>query len=188
MPVSNLSYWHWFFRGSGGRPGFLRLLNWWLIGHICIGTILSFAVKAELQNAANTVLLPLAGIFIGLSFAWAGNAQALLQSSEMEEIARYHKGGFTEYVFVFQMAILMILVAMVLWGFAGLGIFDAHLPAAKFPKFYTLLKGALFTFSSFALRECWHVILGAQWMLLSQYEMKKARHSEGQVDKEKAIN
>jgi hypothetical protein len=186
MDISKLSFWRWFFRGGGkgGRPGLFRFWSWWLLAHALVGAALAVLVKADLQTAAKAVLLPLAGIFVGLSFAWAGNAQALLQSPEMEEIAKHHEGGFAEYAFVFQTAILTILVALVLWGFAGLGIFDAHLPAAEYPIAYGVLKGILFAASSLTLRECWHVVLGAQWMLLVQEEIKKARKTKSKNDEE----
>ena len=166
----------------------LRFWNWWLLVHILIGTALAVLVKADLQTAANTVLLPLAGIFVGLSFAWAGNAQALLQSPEIEEITRHHEGGFAEYVFVFQTAIFTILVALVLWGLAGLGVFDAHLPPVEYPYFYAILKGVLFFVSSLTLRECWHVVLGAQWMLLVRQEIKKAHKTKDIDNKEKPLS
>lgn len=184
MDTSKLSFWHWFFRGSGGRPGLLRFWNRWLLAHIAVGIVLAVLVKADLQTAANAVLLPLAGIFVGLSFAWAGNAQALLQSAEMEEVAKHHEGGFAEYVFVFQTAILTILIALVLWGLAGLGVFDQHSPATEHRIVYNILKAVLFAVSSLTLRECWHVVLGAQWMLLVQQELKKARETKGKDNQE----
>ncbi len=174
---SALSFWRWFFGRGGSRPGIFRFLDLWLCVHVLIGVVLAIMVKTSMQLAANTVLLPLAGIFIGLTFAWAGNAQAMLQSAEIEEIALYHEGGFVEYAFAFQTAILTILITLVLWGLAGLGIIDQYLPAAKHPLPYASLKAVLFAASSASLRECWHVVLGAQWMLLSQHLLKKTRIS-----------
>lgn len=184
MATPALSFWRWFFGRRGSRPGLLRLLDPWLCLHVLIGVVLTMTVKASMQLAANTVLLPLAGIFIGLAFAWAGNAQAMLQSAEIEEIALYHEGGFVEYAFAFQTAILTILITLVLWGLAGLGIFDEYLPAAKYPLPYASLKAILFAASSASLRECWHVVLGAQWMLLSQHQLKRARSSKEIAKKE----
>ena len=77
MNAEFIGYWHWFLKGSGGKAGFRRILNVWILLHLSIGLVLTLLVKVNLQTAANAVLLPLAGIFVGLSFAWAGNAQAL---------------------------------------------------------------------------------------------------------------
>ena len=122
---------------------------------------------------ANTVLLPLVGILIGLSFAWAGNAQAMLQTREIASLSDYHEGGFAEYVYLYQTAILIILITLVLWGFAGLKVFDSWWPTqtANYPYFAT--KAFLFMLASLTLRSCWQVIMGSQWMLLAQKKIKE---------------
>lgn len=167
-----INYWIWFFKGSGGKRGFKRIINKWIYLHIVVGTILSFVVPVTLNMAANTVLLPLIGIFIGLSFAWAGNAQTLLQSKEIETLSGYHEGGFVEYVFVYQTAILTILITLICWAFAGLSIFDLYWPTICGIYKYYFIKILLFSLCSLTFRECWHVVLGAQWMLLMQKEIK----------------
>jgi hypothetical protein len=172
MADTPFSYWSWFFIGSGADPGWKRLiLNRWSFLHLGIGVVLAMVIEQNIEDAAKSVLLPLAGIFIGLSFAWAGNAQALLQSEEIGHMATKHKGGFVDYVFTYQTAILAILVSLVAWGLAGLGIMascsdNGHKWCVFFSKLF------LFSLSSLCLRECWHVVLGAQWMLLAQKTIK----------------
>ena len=167
------AYWTWFFKGSGGKPGFRRLVNLWLAFHIVVGLSLSYLVKSSLDQCANAVLLPLAGILIGLSFAWAGNAQALLQSKEIGKLTEHHEGGFVEYVYVYQTAILTILIALILWGLAGLKIFEDQWPTSSCEVGYFTVKALLFLFSSMALRECWHIVLSVQWMLIAQQVIQK---------------
>ncbi|MBW2738668.1 MAG: hypothetical protein JRE64_07410 [Deltaproteobacteria bacterium] len=181
MNAEFIGYWHWFLKGSGGKAGFRRILNKWILFHLSIGLVLTLLVKIDLQTAANAVLLPLAGIFVGLSFAWAGNAQALMQTSEINEMANFHEGGFEEYVFVYQTAILTILVTLVFWGIAGLSVFDTQWPTQVHNKCYFGVKTLLFTLSSLTLRECWHVVMGAQWMLLVQRKIRcsKSEKSNG---------
>lgn len=169
-----LSYWRWLFRGSGGKAGIHRLLDRWLLFHAAVGVGLAFLVPLKLQECANAVLLPLAGIIIGLAFAWAGNAQALLQTSEIDDLGDQHKGGFVEYVYVYQMAIMLIFMTLIVWSLAGLNVFDGAWPKAPSSAAYLGIKSACFALSSIALRECWHVILGAQWMLLVQRQVKRA--------------
>jgi hypothetical protein len=172
------NYWRWFFVGSGGRPGFRRLIDRWLLVHVAVGILLSLFAKVDLPTAANSVLLPLAAVFIGLSFAWAGNAQALMQSPEIDQLADHHEGGFAEYAYTFQTAILVILVTLVLWGLAGLRVFVwFEMPEAGWlPKL--AVRSTLFALSSMTLRECWHVVLGSQWMLLAQREIRKMKAGE----------
>src|SRR5437764_2184813 len=121
-------FWAWFFKGSGGKAGYRRLINKWLLLHVIVGAALAYLVRIDLQSAANSVLLPLAGILVGLSFAWAGNAQALMQTSEIEDLSEHRLGGFSEYVYTYQTAILCILMTLVLWAFAGLKLYDDFWP------------------------------------------------------------
>lgn len=162
------NYSGWFLRGSGWKPGYKRIVNWWLFAHLFIGIILSLIVQVDLTRAANSVLLPLSAIFIGLTFAWAGNANALLQSHEIDKLSQYHEGGFVEYVYIFQTAILIILMSLVFWGLAGLKVFDKLWPTPVNTIGYFVVKSILFAFSSMTLRECWHVVKGAQWLLLAK--------------------
>ena len=175
MNTDIYKYWRWLIIGLDGKPGLLRFWNRWLIYHTLIGVVIAVLVKTDyqtaektLQTTANTVLLPLAGVLIGLSFAWAGNAQSLIQSTEIQELAKFRDGGFVEYVYTYQTAILTILATVIMWGIAGLGIIDSHIPARDFPVLYETIKYTFFIISSISLRECWHVILGTQWLLITQ--------------------
>jgi len=168
-------------KGTGGKPGVRRLLNTWTIFHLGVGVLFGQVVPVTLVTAANTVLLPLVGVLIGLSFAWAGNAQALLQVSEIEDMAEHHPGGFREYVFVYQAAILTILVTVVAWAIAGFEVFDKVWPTPVHVRTYFVVKTILFALSSLTLRECWHVVSSAQWMLLSQKLIKQSRKQQPDI-------
>lgn len=172
-------YWGWLLKGSGGKPGWCRFLDRWLLLHIAVGLGLAWAVPQTLAQCSNAVLLPLAGIIIGLAFAWAGNAQALMQTSEMEDVADHHDGGFEEYVYVYQTAILVILITLVAWSLAGMSVFDERWPTPSRRIGYFTIKACLLSFSSIALRECWHVVLGAQWMLLTQRQIRRSAKRKG---------
>src|SRR5215831_6519115 len=126
----------------------------------------------DLTTAGDTVLLPLAAILVGLCFAWAGNAQALLQTEDLQKMSEFHPGGFSEYVYTYESAILAILVTLVAWSFAGFGVFDKTWPTPISKYAYFVVKTLLFALSSLTLRECWHVVLGAQWMLLTRHKIK----------------
>jgi hypothetical protein len=169
------SFWVWLFIGSGGKSGLRRLADLWMLVHISVGLTMACLVDKPLVDCASSVLLPLAGIIVALSFAWVGNAQALLLTSEMEDVAEKHEGGFVEYVHVYQLAILLILICLVSWCVAGLSVFDSTWPTPQNFVGYLCVKSALFGLSSIALRECWHVVLGAQTMLVIQREIKRSR-------------
>lgn len=163
MDKRKINYWYWFFKGYDDGPGYKKLVDKWLIAHFFLAIILALLSDISPSDAANAVLLPLAGIFIGLTFAWGGNVQALMQTEEIKELAENHPGGLPSYIFDYQTAILTILITLVMWGMAGLELFD-------FSDRFTLLKFPsevfLYFLASMTLRECWHVVLSAQYMLL----------------------
>ena len=98
-------------------------------------------------------------------------------------MTEFHEGGFTEYVFTYQAAIFTILVTLVAWAVAGFQVFDKTWPTPSRQCWYFAVEAALFALSSLTLRECWHVVLGAQWMLLMQREIKRSRNKRGQGGK-----
>lgn len=163
-------FWRWLVCGLNGRPGCRQLLNWWLIVHVILGFCMATIVKISIQEAAQTIMLPLAGIFIGLSFAWVGNAQALLQESEIEKLAKHHPDGIETYVYTFQLAILLILATLVAWGLAGLRVFSSPFFYGKWIQFG--IETTLYFLASLTLRECWHVVMGSQLLILSRLKVR----------------
>lgn len=175
-------FWDWFFKGTGARPGYKRFIDKWLIFHLLVGILFSLLVPICLADIATTLLLPVAGIFIGLSFAWGGNAQALLQTLELEELADYNDGLYEDYVYIFQGAILLILITLVFWVVAGLKVFDIIWPISSNTISYKSVTAFLFFISSMTLRECWHVVLGAQNLLLMRFHIR--RHKRNKTDRQ----
>lgn len=181
-------FWTWFFRGdniedyhgdpskgpfSKGTAGIKAYFDRWLIFHITVGILLMFSVPMRINEAARSILLPLAGIFIGLTFAWGGNAVTLMQSEEINILADYKPGGLREYVFKFQAAILVLLFTMVVWGLAGLDVFESLYRNSQPNIIYKIIEVILFSFVSLSLRDCWHVVMGAQAMVLYKRSIRK---------------
>ena len=173
-----MNYWYWLFRGSGGKPGYQRFLDRWLVVHCFVGLGMAWIVPIDTQEAAKSVLLPLGGLFIGLCFALGGNANALLQTEEIEEMASHHAGGLSEYAHVYQSAILVILLSLTLWGIGGLGIIDKVWPTPCNAKLLFGAKATLYASASLTLRECWHVVLGAQQMLMAKHQIRQQGRKE----------
>jgi hypothetical protein len=163
-----LSFWYWFFKDNGYK----KIIDKYIFIHILVGILLNYLVPLSLKECANVVFLPFIGILTGVSFAWAGNALGLMQASEISELSKYREGGLKEYVYTYQVAILIIIITLVFWGFAGLSIFD-YLEKNKI--LYAIIKTTLFMFSSLTIRESWHVIMGTQWMLIVSDEIKKMK-------------
>lgn len=170
-------FWKWLFIGLNDEPGYCLLVNRWSLLHLAVGEILSVVVSISLYEAAEAIMLPVAGIFIGLSFAWAGNAQALLQDTAIEDMTKYHSDGIETYIYTFQFAILIILVTLILWGLAGLRIFELNIFNSWFIQY--LIKTLLYTMAGLTLRECWHIVLGSQGMILMRHKIRQSlpKHS-----------
>lgn len=170
-------FWRWFFLGLNDRSGIRELfVNCSCVVHIFIGVILAWGIEVCLHDAARTILLPLAGIFVGLSFAWAGNAQALIQEDEIRKIAVYLPDGIETYIYTFQMAILVILVTLGAWGLAGLEVFSIWIFQSPFARL--LVEICLYFLASLTLRECWHVVLGSQMLILTRYYVRKVENEK----------
>lgn len=187
--AARITFWKWFFQGLGhdvqagvgsangsSRPGYQRFADLWSVFHVGVGFVCVFVVRIPLFEAANSVLLPLAGALVGMTFAWIGNAQALLRLPEIERLAKA-KGeyGFADYVFVFQAAILLVLFSLAFWAFAGMKVFDETWPTPANPLTYDCIKLILFLSVSMTFRECWHVILGTMQLMLKSHELKDRR-------------
>lgn len=173
-----LSYWEWFRGRDKSRPaGWRKFADRWLLLHAIAGIVMAILTPASLEKAAQTVLLPLAGVFVGMSFAWIGNAQVALQSNEIEEFARYGPGGLENYIYTFQSAILAILVTLAAWAIAALGIIDRPCGWGCPSWGYEAASALLYAFASLTLRECWHVVMGAQMLLFVQRHVR-AVHRE----------
>jgi hypothetical protein len=175
-------FWHWLIFGCGGTPGFARITDRWILLHAFIGLALAFYVPASLQDAAISILVPLAGLLIGLSFAWAANAQALLQSEEIEEITKNTAGGFPDYVYSFLLAVLVVLVSLSIWGLAGLGIYDKVWPTATSACYFSV-KAVLYLLLSLTIRTSWHVVLGSQSLLLMRWAIRDKRKGEAKQER-----
>jgi len=176
-----ISYWDWFLRGSGADPGYRRVVNRYLVVCILIGSGLAVAVDYTIAKAASIALLPLAGIFIGVAFAWGSNALSLLQTEELSKIAEKHPGGFPEYVYTHQTAIMVVFVALVGWGLAGLGVIDSYLTVKGNPVAYWVCEVALYALACVALHECWQVVLGVQLMVLVRQRLQHHQKSADPV-------
>lgn len=170
-------FWRWFFRGLKTRSGIEKLLfNWWLFFHVFAGVGLALWIKTPPHEAAQAILLPLAGVLIGLTFSWSGNAQALIQKSEIGKLAEHHLDGLEVYVYTFQSAVLVILVTLVAWGLAGLEVFSSRYLEIRCALFF--IEACLYFLASLTLRECWSVVLLSQALILARHGIRNLENQE----------
>jgi len=135
---------------------------------------MSVIIDDKLKDCSKSVLLPLASILFGMSFAFGVSAQNLLQTEEIKNIAEYKEGGLTYYIHSYQLSILIILVTLILWGLAGLGFFEVLITKMQ-SGYYGFFKFFLFSMASLSVRECWSIVLGTQYLIIIRNELNKKR-------------
>jgi hypothetical protein len=171
-----LDFWQWLW-----PTGLRTLADRWLALHVVVGGAVAAAVDKPLSGIALTVFLPFASVLVGLAFAWGGNAMAVLQSDELHTIGSQPgaPNGYRDWVFAYQLAILVILVVLVVWTLAALGVSDVL--ARIFPRrglpIHTSGRVAAFALSSIAVRESWNVVLGAQGQLIAKHRLRIEREA-----------
>lgn len=177
MASSLPGFWCWFLAGAGGRAGYRRLVNRWLVLHVVVGAALATLVDLRVEDVAEKALIPLLAILVGLTFSWAGNAHALLQSDEIIELANNRDGGIAEYIFTFQLCILVILVTIACWVIPSLQLpylLKWLVPQSRFDR---VAACVLYALVSLAVRTSWQAVLGANMLLLSRVRMLTDRRS-----------
>lgn len=185
-----ITFWEWLLKSSGcnargevvvqeGKPpGIKRYVTRGLLIHAAVGIVLAYLVPMSIELIAQNMLLPLGGLLIGLSLAWGGNAVALMQTVEINLLADYRDDGMEGYVYTFQSAILVLLIAISLWGVTAIGLFSESNGINHLSVLYYGIKFILLAWTSFTIRECWHVVLGAQYMILMRRRIRKSQITE----------
>jgi hypothetical protein len=163
-----VSFWTWFFSGTGGKPGFQRVFNKWIFIHLSIGILLS-KIITSIGSTSKDALIPMISVFIGLTFSWAGNVNSLLQSEKIIEMSKNKNGGIYEYVYTFQLCIFIMITAIGAWTAAAMQLpYPKLMNFIDYDTFDLMSKIFLLSALSLTLRTCWQTIVGANFLLLSQ--------------------
>lgn len=172
-------FWKWFFRGTGAGPGWKALVfDVHVPIHVVAAVLLGIYCDKKLSDVAVTALLPLAGVLVGVAFAWATNVQAILQTKEWTSTISRSRYSVSDYVFEYLSAILVIMSTIGIWGLAALGIFDKLLPAGPNPPFpvsYRIIAGVVYFLTSGSMHLCWKVVSAAQIKLVSALRLGELR-------------
>lgn len=160
------NFWFWLIAPESARGGRKRWLNWLLVAHGLIGFAFASIFRGNLPECARSVILPLAGVLVGLTFAWSATAIGIINSKEFRRIMVNSRTGVRGTANYYQLAILVALSSTVLWAIAGLGPYET-------PSWVALRTARaasatfLFAFTSFAITECWSAINLTRLTLLS---------------------
>jgi hypothetical protein len=154
-----LDFWTWLFFGDKNvginRAGYRRVINIWIFFHLLVGVILSGISIDTPSETARLLIIPLSASLVALTFAWSGNVSSILLSDNLVELLKKHDSSFYDITYTFQLASLVILLTICIWGVTALKPFDnlSNVPIL-------IIKTLCFSLTSCAIREGWHVILG----------------------------
>ena len=101
----------------------------------------------------------MAMIFVGLCFSWSGQAASLLGNEKLKSFFDKHPDGPMNYIYTYQMGLLLLLVTVIYWGVMALT--PEKLPCVVGDAL-KMVGVALFSVS---VRECWALSLGISYML-----------------------
>jgi hypothetical protein len=159
---SNFSFWCWFINGNGidGKPGYFQYFDRIFFIYLIVGLVGAFYIEKPPSDIAVSLMLPVAGALFGVTFAWSGNITALLSTKEISQLSKHVPGGLAEYVYSAQAVVLIVLVTAVGWVLAGLGLLN-----------HFIATWLLYTLTCTCFRECWGLILMAQYLTLARKEV-----------------
>ncbi|MEE9876530.1 hypothetical protein GS396_07130 [Stenotrophomonas maltophilia] len=160
------TFWHWFFHGVAKKPGYRRVANAWGLFHLGIGGFAAFAIEVDFQDLAKSALLPLMAILVALTFSWAGNVNSIMQTEEVRKFLE-EKGGPVEYVFTFQLCILINIAVICAWCVPLLDL-PYLLPEKSRAAVVGAMEAVLFAAVSLAIRTGWHAVVGSNMLLLEK--------------------
>ncbi len=166
---SKFSFWQWFFRGTA-NDGWRLFVSINSLTHAVIAIILSTLIAKDLASIAGLVILPLAGVLVGMTFAWGANAYAIIQTKEIRLLAKQRSGGVSRYAYLYQLAILVILTTLILWGIIALFAdkdFKKSSPICNF-----VFSFVLWFLTSLSVNECWSTIEATRSLLMARIEIE----------------
>jgi hypothetical protein len=166
------TFWKWMLLGSrGGPPGIGNLINLFLPFHLIIAWFATTYVRMDPFQFASKALFPAASILIGMSMAWTTRAATVLQSAELRNALFTEDRAAEDYIYGFQLAILVIIIMVVYvsamaGGGINIGVFSSNTDrcVAAFTLYFLL---------SLSIRECWGVVNFTNMLSMLEYRRSK---------------
>jgi hypothetical protein len=166
------SFWTWLYKGSKHGPrGIKNILNAYLIVHVSIAALATHLMVADPVVFAQKALFPASSILVGLSMAWTTRAYTILQTKDLREMLFSEQRPAEDYIFGFQLSILVVVVmivyvAVMAGGGIKIGLLGQPLDsqASAFWMYFLI---------SLTLRECWGVINATNMISILEYMRTK---------------
>lgn len=178
--ISIPSFWTWLVLGIDGPAGLSRVFRPTMYGDFLFGTVAYLIVGANIDKVADQILLPASSIFFAIAVAWANNVMSLATSKQIFEISKRNPSGIAEYVYPFQLSMLVMLFILGVWGAIAV---DVHLGLIDKPLndlevgFLIVIFGTI----SAAIRIVWQTInlVTSNIFAINQYDLLIERQEKG---------
>lgn len=165
------TFWQWMRKGSGGKPGWRRLINAWNLLDLGVGAFLAYVVEAPIVEVSKVAILLSFGLIIGM-LVLVSPFSSLMRSREVRLVAKHSAGGWLDYVYTYQASIFAALIVPFVWAFVG---------AANFGENW-FLEAGVFALTCLVFRECWSVINGVSWLLQWQNAVVETEELEDPLE------
>lgn len=159
----SISFWSWFFKKNDG--GLYRIFDYRIIYDLLIGFLLTVFIETSIVNVARTILFPLFGLLIGMTFAWLANATSILQTNEIRKLSEKKEGGIKSYIYIYQTVILVVLTVMSLWSIIAMKFMYSLFINTNIIVI-DIIKTMAYSSLSTVIRFCWQGSLGTQKFLI----------------------
>jgi hypothetical protein len=161
------NFWRWLWSGTGGDPGWHRITGPVLAFDVLLALVMVALTEAKPSDISRIVLIPISGAFIAFGVAWSGNLQSLILSPEIGRLVEVSRGGLADYLFPFQLGLLLLFFTLGTWAVAALGAFDfvqaseaselGPLEEKRLQRAAQTCLTVLFFVGSVSMRTCWQI-------------------------------
>lgn len=173
-----VSFWRWLALGARSGPAGIRnVLNFYLLIHAGVAWLAISLIRSDPFEFASKALFPAASILIGMSLAWTTRAATILQTDDLREALFRDERPAEDYVYAFQLAILVIIVMVTYVSIMAGGGLRVRILSAEWDEWWSGFF--LYFLLSLSLRECWGVVNFTNMLSMLEYLRTHRRTGTG---------
>ncbi|WP_156111564.1 hypothetical protein [Thalassospira australica] len=113
-----VGYWTWFLKGSGGKPGYHRLLSYWIMLDVFVGAL--SGLKILEMSDFSSLFLPIISVTVGLVIAVVIGAVSVYSNYRLYELSGGHSGGYFDYIYPYFISLMLSVSCLVYFLFMKL--------------------------------------------------------------------
>lgn len=178
---SYVGYWTWFLKGSGGKPGYFRLVSYWIFLDVCVGGIAG--VKILEISEFSGLFLPVISVTVGLVIAVVIGSVSVYSNYKLYELSNNNDGGYFDYIYPYFISLMLSFLCLVYFLFINfLGDFLKYSESSWFlfngsplqVNLYICIGGILI---SLLLRTVWQTVCGIATQIFFSHKFNEYKIS-----------